>query len=104
MVEIPSIGPGSVGPINRASERIEAYRVSENRPQQSEPLGDRVELSPQAVLLDRLLQLPDVRGDLVEQVREAITSGTYETEAKLNAAIDGLLRDEADWDRVLGSV
>ena len=100
MVEIPSIGPGSVGPINRASERTEAYKVTENQPQRSEQLGDRVELSRQAVLLDRLLQLPDVRQDLVKQVREAITSGTYEIENKLDAAIDGLLRDDADWDRV----
>ncbi len=95
MVEIPSIGPGSVGPINRAAALTAAYRIAEDRPSRSEPLGDRVELSRHAVLLDRLRQLPDVREDLVDEVRNAITAGTYETDAKLTAAVEGLVRDLA---------
>ena len=92
MVEIPSIGPGSVGPINRAAQ-TEAYRVTENLRPQSEPIGDRVELSRHALLLDRLIQLPDVREDLVKGVQDAIADGTYETDDKLSATIEGLLRD-----------
>ncbi len=91
MVEIPSIGPGSVGPIRAA--QTEAYRVTENLRPQPEPLGDRVELSRHAILLDRLLQLPDVREDLVKGVRDAIADGTYETDDKLSAAIESLLPD-----------
>lgn len=93
MAEIPSIGPGSVGPINRAVQ-TEAYnRATETLHPESRRLGDRVELSRHAVLLDQLRQLPDVRTDLVKAVREAIADGTYETDDKLSVAIDGLLRE-----------
>ncbi len=91
MAEIPSIGPGSVGPINRAAALTAAYRITEDLQQRSGPLGDRVELSRHAVLLDRLQQLPDVRADLVDEVRDAIAGGTYETDDKLTAAVEGLL-------------
>ena len=91
MAEIPSIGPGSVGPINRAAALTAAYRITEDLQPRSKPLGDRVELSRHAVLLDRLRQLPDVRADLVDEVRNAIADGTYETDDNLTAAVEGLL-------------
>jgi negative regulator of flagellin synthesis FlgM len=56
--------------------------------------GDRVELSAHARLLDRLLQLPDVRIELVEAVRQAIADGTYETPEKLEVAVARLLEEE----------
>ena len=91
MVEIPSIGPGSVGPINRAAALTAAHGITEGLKAPTEPLGDRVELSQHAVLLDRLRQLPDVREDLVDEVRNAIGAGTYETDDRLPAAVKGLL-------------
>jgi len=91
MAEIPSIGPGSVGPIDRAAALTAAYRITEDLRPRSEPLGDRVELSRHAVLLDRLRQLPDVRADLVDKVRDAIAGETYETDDKLTAAVERLL-------------
>ncbi len=93
MAEIPSIGPGSVGPINRAAALGAAYRITKDLQTRSELIGDRVELSRHAVLLDRLRQLPDVRTDLVAEVRDAIADGSYETDDKLTAAVEGLLPD-----------
>ncbi len=93
MAEIPSIGPGSVGPINRAAALTAAYRITQGLQPRSSPLGDRVELSQHALLLDRLRQLPDVREDLVDEVRSAIADGTYQTDEKLTAAVEGLLPD-----------
>ncbi len=95
MAEIPSIGPGSVGPINRAAAlTAAAYKNTGDRSSRSsEPLGDRVELSRHAVLLDQLRQLPDVRQDLVDEVRNAIEAGSYETDDKLTAAVEELVRD-----------
>ena len=93
MAEIPSIGPGSVGPINRAAALGAAYRITKDLQTRSEPLGDRVELSRHAVLLDRMRQLPDVRADLVAEVRDAIADGSYETDDKLTAAVEGLRQD-----------
>ena len=93
MAEIPSIGQGAVGPINRTAP-TSAYQATENlRRHDSEPLGDRVELSRHAVLLDRLRQLPGVREDLVKTVREAIDNGTYETRGKLDLAVRRMLDD-----------
>ncbi len=93
MSEIPSIGQGAVGPINRTAP-TSAYQATENlRRHDSEPLGDRVELSRHAVLLDRLRQLPGVREDLVKTVREAIDNGTYETRGKLDLAVRRMLDD-----------
>ncbi len=95
MPEIPSIGHGAVGPINRAAS-ISAYQSTELVREQIEPpLGDRVELSKHAQLLDRLRQLPEVRSDLVEQIKRSIADGTYESADKLDAAIARLLEDVA---------
>ena len=94
MPEIPSIGHGAVGPINRAAS-ISAYQNTELVREQIEPLGDRVELSRHAQLLDRLRQLPEVRSDLVEQIKQSIADGTYESADKLDAAIARLLEDVA---------
>ena len=92
MAEIPSIGQGAVGPINRTAP-TSAYQATETLRQQSEPLGDRVELSRHALLLDRLRNLPGVREDLVQTVRQAIADGTYATDAKLDIAVQRMLDD-----------
>ncbi len=54
---------------------------------------DRVEVSAVAMFMSKLRQLPPVRQDLVDQMREQIASGTYDTPEKLDAAIDEMLRD-----------
>jgi anti-sigma28 factor (negative regulator of flagellin synthesis) len=95
MPEIPSIGHGSVGPTNRAVG-VTAYR-NHTAPRMREartPHADRVELSRHARLLDELRRLPEVRSDLVEQIRRAIEQGTYDTPAKLDAAIERLIADQ----------
>ena len=55
--------------------------------------SDRVELSDHARLLDEIRRLPDVRTERVQQVRDALDAGTYETEERLNTAIERLLED-----------
>jgi negative regulator of flagellin synthesis FlgM len=54
---------------------------------------DQVELSSTAQLLSKIADLPDIRQGLVDRVRASIDDGTYETEARTDAAIDGLLED-----------
>ncbi len=93
MAEIPSIGHGSVGPINRAAP-TSAYQATEKPSPDGEPFaGDRVELSRHALLLDRLRQLPDVRTELVNDVSAAISDGTYETNEKLISAVARLIEE-----------
>ena len=95
MPEIPSIGHGSVGPVNRAAGLSPQEVTLKPHERNGRSAGaDRVELSAHAQLLHRLLQLPDVRAELVETVHQAIRDGTYETPEKLEAAVQRLLEEE----------
>ena len=55
---------------------------------------DTVEISEQAQLASKLAAIPDVRADLIAQVRSEIEAGTYETPEKLDIAIANLLEEE----------
>jgi hypothetical protein len=46
-----------------------------------------------ARILDVLSSSPDVRGELIEEIREMIRKGEYLTEEKLNIAIYRLLKE-----------
>ena len=94
MPEIPSIGHGSVGPINRAAGAA-AYQAEAKPQDLNGRAGDRVELSSHARLLERLHELPEVRTDLVNEIRGAIADGTYETDEKLSVAVARLLEELA---------
>lgn len=81
------------GGVNRATE---IYRKQTRR---SEAAGspasrDQVTLSPAArdfqAMLDKLAQLPDVRPETVNRLRQQIADGTYEVPAERVA--DALLR------------
>ncbi len=92
MPDISSIGHGSVGPINRPT----AHEGSQRRTETADAIArrnDRVELSDHARLLDRLRDLPNVRQELVQQIRDAIAQGQYETPEKINQAIERLFAD-----------
>ena len=56
---------------------------------------DRIDVSPEAreaTLVAKLKDLP-VRADLVEAARAFIASGTYDTDDRVDAAIDAILED-----------
>jgi anti-sigma28 factor (negative regulator of flagellin synthesis) len=54
--------------------------------------SDRAEFSDAAQLLSRV---PDVRQDLIDRVKGEIDKGTYETDEKIDKAIESLLEDIA---------
>jgi negative regulator of flagellin synthesis FlgM len=54
-------------------------------------IADEVDISDAARLVEQAQQLPDIREDRVEAVRQQIAAGTYETSDKLNAAVERLL-------------
>jgi len=56
---------------------------------------DQAELSDVSRLLSKLQDLPEIREDLVSRVRAELDAGTYETDAKIDAAIDAMLEDLA---------
>lgn len=59
----------------------------------SEPQGDRVEISPVAQFLSKIAEMPDIRTEKVEEVRQALASGTYDIEGKLPEALDRFLEE-----------
>ena len=53
--------------------------------------ADQLDISPQADLVSRIRDLPDIRADRVASIRAQIESGAYETDEKLDIALDRLL-------------
>ncbi len=94
MPDISSIGNGSIDPLSRPGAVTAYHRngTSDSRTAVNRDT-DRVELSDHARFLGLLGQLPEGRVDLVEQIREAIVMGEYETEQKLGIAIGRLIDD-----------
>jgi len=86
-----------ISPINRPNASVLNRSNHAHRPNPtvgSPSRGsDKVELSPEARMLSKLKNLPDVRQDLVDRVRQQIASGTYETPDKVEALLDGLAQE-----------
>ncbi|MCC6284110.1 MAG: flagellar biosynthesis anti-sigma factor FlgM [Phycisphaerales bacterium] len=57
---------------------------------------DRVELSDKARYMQRLREVPPMRQELVDRVREEIAQGNYDTPEKFAQALDALLDDVAE--------
>lgn len=102
MADISPIGRGSVGPLHHNGHLNGSAKHNQPNPPNPSVNGsangiaahrDRVELSEHARFMDSLRQLPAIRTDLVEAVREAISNGTYETPEKLDIAVSHLLDD-----------
>ena len=52
---------------------------------------DQLDISHEADLVSRIRDLPDIRADRVAEIRAQIESGAYETNDKLDIALDRLL-------------
>lgn len=72
------------------TRRMDAFDVSST----GSAGGDRVELSDMARLLAKMRDMPEVRQDRVDSVRNAIDRGVYETSDRIELAIDQLLQEE----------
>jgi negative regulator of flagellin synthesis FlgM len=94
-------GLGAAGAAGRVHEASAAFRataqsdVAPAAPRWAEG-RDRVELSDDARHIEAIRAMPDVRMAKIEGIKQAIASGTYESPEKLQAAIEGLLRDLGD--------
>lgn len=52
---------------------------------------DQIDISPEAELVGRVGEVPDIRADRVAEIRAQIEAGNYETDAKLDIAVGRLL-------------
>lgn len=97
MSEIASVGHGMVGMVGRVTERPMVEGSSHlGRTAPSVRGVDRADVSDHARLLERLQQMPDVRAEHVEAIREAIRNDTYLTDERLSEAVDHLMSDLLD--------
>ena len=86
-------GPASVHgpqPVN-APHRVKAAEPP--RPASQVNQTDQLDISPEADMVSRIHEMPDIRADRVAQIRQAIQDGTYETEEKMSMALDRMLDD-----------
>ena len=70
------------------------HRAAAQQPSpQPEPFStvDQLDISREGDLISRIRDVPDVRGDRVQAIRAQIEAGVYETDDKLDAALDRLL-------------
>lgn len=86
-----------IAPIGRPSAATLSSQTRPGRPQPASTsparADDQVEFSTTARLLSKIAELPEIRQELVDQVRAEIAAGTYETEDKVDAALQSLLSD-----------
>ena len=67
-------------------------RVTQPRsPHRATDNADRLDISESGRIAARLSEIPDIRADKVAAARAAIAAGTYETEQRLEGAVDALL-------------
>lgn len=94
MMNISSIkGAANVASVGRAEPREAAQERTAPAAAQVQRGEDQIELSEASRLLARLRGLPEIRQELVDRVRAEIESGSYETDDKLDQAIESMLDD-----------
>ena len=90
-------GIGGHSPIQKAVVSKPVHVSLPAKPQVAQAaqpmIADKVQLSHVNHLLATLKAGGDIRADKVESVRAQLKAGTYESEAKLDAAIDRLIDD-----------
>jgi len=85
-------GPGGVSGPNR----IDLHRVQPERPAELETpqqVRDRVEISEEARLLSKLAEVPEVRMDKNQELRQLIEAGRYETPERIAKAVEKILEE-----------
>ena len=79
-----------------APQNISApHRVAAPQATSSAGEVDQLDISPSADLVSRALEAPAIRADRVAQIRSAIEAGNYDTDEKLNVALDRMLDEIA---------
>jgi len=72
-----------------------SVRPADNTPatRPSADVADELQLSGPAQAASQLNDIPAIRQDRVDSIRQAIAQGTYETPDKLSKALDNLLNE-----------
>ena len=84
-------GAGGASSAQPIYPRLAAFGVDANQSAGVATPRDHVEISPLGQMLDGISRLPEIRHEKVEEIRQQIASGTYETPEKIQVALDRLL-------------
>jgi len=89
MTNIHGIQP-PVGP-----QPIDAPEAAVTKAPEVQPadVADVVEISDVARLAARLQEVPEVRAELVQRVKDEIAAGTYETSERIEITVDRLMEE-----------
>jgi negative regulator of flagellin synthesis FlgM len=90
MSDISPIGRPDPASIQEHRRQQQPQQAAQQPSQQRS--GDQVQLTDHARLLSQLRELPE-RQELVDRVRSELAGGTYETDAKLDQALDEMAED-----------
>lgn len=77
--------------------RLAEFTVDAGRTVQTGAPRDQVEISPLGRMLDGISRLPEIRHEKVEEIRQQIAAGVYETPEKLELALDRMLDEMSGW-------
>jgi len=91
MTNLSPIEAGSARRI--ASSKPAAERESVRGTAKPRRGDDRVEVSDAARFLAKMNAMPEVRSELVNEVRAQIADGTYDTPEKMDLAIDSMIEE-----------
>jgi negative regulator of flagellin synthesis FlgM len=86
-------GIGSHNPVQKIVSKPVMHSLPAKPATANKAIADKVQLSRVNHLLATLKAGGDIRADKVEKIRAQLKAGTYESEAKLDAAIDRLIDD-----------
>jgi negative regulator of flagellin synthesis FlgM len=91
MSEINPAGRPHVNGVQN-NQRARPQQAQDNQPANQARGQDQVQLSDHARMLSKLRENP-IREAKVDQVRQELAQGTYETQGKLNQALEELSQD-----------
>ena len=77
--------------IDRAQSISKPHHTAATSPQSAPTPVDKLDISQEADLIGQVHDAPDIRTERVAQIRAEIASGAYETEDKLDLALERLL-------------
>jgi negative regulator of flagellin synthesis FlgM len=77
--------------------RLAALSLDAGQTVHAGALRDHVEISPLGQMLDGIGQLPEIRYEKVEAIRQQIATGAYESPEKLELALDRMLDELLGW-------
>ena len=83
-------GPGRIDGPNKIS------RVTPSNTPSGPSSTDKLDLSQKAGMISKAMSLPQVRAERVAEIKKLIESGRFETEARLEGALDRFMVENSD--------